>query len=129
MLLTFTFSVFLDANYLNRHSFLGCYEFIFIIMQAKYCQFCLFTAISRPGGYEVYRLVSNITKFPKGRKPLQAECLSLPLSNQKEILKRGTTFKVQFIAIANPSYIDLVHQCIILILKLQTELLDSVHSF
>ena len=70
-----------------------------------------------------------MTKFPKGRKPLQAECLSLPLSNQKEILKKGTTFKVQFIAIANPSYIDLVHQCIILILKPQTELLDSVHIF
>ena len=54
-------------------------------------------------------------------KPLQAEFLSLLPSNQEEIMKRGmtwteqkpkgTTFKVQSIAIANPSYIDLTHMC------------------
>ena len=56
----------------------------------------------------------------KSRKPLQDEFSSLLLSNQKEILKRGmtwteqklkgTTFKVQSIAIANPLYIDFIHQ-------------------
>ena len=39
----------------------------------------LITAISRPGGYEVYRLVSNMPKSPKSRKPLQAIFLSLLL--------------------------------------------------
>ena len=56
-------------------------------------------------------------KSPKSRKPLQGEFFS----NQNEILKRGmtwteqkpkgTTFKVQSIAIANPLNIDLIHQC------------------
>ena len=79
-----------------------------------------YTAISRPGGYEVYRLDSNMPLSQKRRKPLQAGFLSLLQSKQKEILKRGmtstepkpksTTFKVQLIAIANPLYIDLIHQ-------------------
>ena len=78
------------------------------------------TSISRPGGYEVYILASNMPKSPKTRKRLQDEFLSLLLSNQTEILKRGmtwteqktkgTTFKVQYVAIANPLYIDLIHQ-------------------
>ena len=78
------------------------------------------TAISRPGGYEVKILASNMPKSQKIRKPLQAKFSSLCLSNQKEILKRGitwteqkpkgTTFKVQSIAISNPLYIDLIHQ-------------------
>jgi hypothetical protein len=78
------------------------------------------TAISRPGGYEVYRLASNMLLSQKSRKPLQANFSSLHLSNQNEILKRGmtwteqkpkgTTFKVQSITVANPWYIDLIHQ-------------------
>ena len=74
------------------------------------------TAISRPGGYEVYILASNMPEFQKSRKTLQDKLLSLLLSNQKEILKRGmtwteqkpkgTTFKVQSIAVANQLYID-----------------------
>ena len=70
------------------------------------------TSISRPGGYEVYRLFSNMPKSKKSRKPLPDEFLSLLLSNQNKILKRGmtwtehkqkgTTFKVQSLAIANP---------------------------
>ena len=78
------------------------------------------TAISRPGGYEVYRLASNMPKSQKSCKPLQANFLSLLQSNQKKILKRGmiwkeqklkeTTFKVQSIALANQIYIDLIHQ-------------------
>ena len=84
----------------------------------------LFTVISRPGGYEVYRLASNMPIIPKNKRMLlQDEFLSLLLSNQNEILKRrmpwteqkpkGTTFKVQSIGIANPFYIDLIHQCIV----------------
>ena len=75
--------------------------------------------ISRPGGYEVYRLPSNMPKSQKSRNPLQDVFLSLLLSNQNEILKRGIswteqkskgkTFKVQSIAIANPC-IELIHQ-------------------
>ena len=67
------------------------------------------TAISRPVGYEAYILASNMPKSQKGRKPLKDKFLSLLLSNQNEILKRGmtltkqipkgTTFKVQSIAI------------------------------
>ena len=50
------------------------------------------TAISRPGGYEVSRLASNMPKSPpKKRKPVHAKLWSLLLSNQKEILKRGMT--------------------------------------
>ena len=59
-------------------------------------------------------------KSPKSHKLLQSNFLSLLLSNQKEILKKGiswteekqkgTTFKVQSIAIANPLYTDLIHQ-------------------
>ena len=57
-------------------------------------------------------------KSQKSCKPLQDEFPSLFLSNQNEILKRcmtwteqklkGTTFKVQSIAIANPLFIDLI---------------------
>ena len=78
------------------------------------------TAISRTGDYELYIEASNMPISQNGRKPLQDKFLSLLLSNQKEILKRGmtltepkpkgTTFKVQSIAIVNPLYIDLKHQ-------------------
>ena len=37
------------------------------------------TAISRPGGFEGYRLASNMPKSQKSRKPLQAKFLSLLL--------------------------------------------------
>ena len=66
--------------------------------------------------------MKKVLKLKKGI--LQNSCLSLLsllLSNQNEILKRamtwteqkpkGTTFKVHSIAIANPLYIDLIHQC------------------
>ena len=39
--------------------------------------------------YEVYKLASNMPKLQKGRKPLKNTFLSLLLSNQKEIRKRG----------------------------------------
>ena len=58
----------------------------------------------------------------KVSSPCKPIFLSLLLSNQKEIMKRGmtwteqktkgTTFKVQSLAIANPWYIDLIHQCV-----------------
>ena len=77
-------------------------------------------AISRPVGYEIYRLASNMPKPKKSRKPLKNVFLLLILSNQNEILKRGmtwteqkrkgTNFKVQSIAIENLLYIDLIHQ-------------------
>ena len=61
-----------------------------------------------------------MSKSQKSCKLLQANFLSLFLSNQKKILKRGiteteqktkgTTFKVQSIAIPNSLYIDLIHQ-------------------
>ena len=81
----------------------------------------IFTAISRPVGYGVYRLASNMLKSLKSCKPLKAKFLSLLLSNQKEIIKRdmiwteqkpkGTTFKVQSLGLANPLCIDLIHHC------------------
>ena len=49
------------------------------------------TAISRPGGSEVYRLSSSAPKFQISRKRLQGNFLSILLSNQNEILKRGMT--------------------------------------
>ena len=81
------------------------------------------TAISRPGGHEVYRLPSNMPISQKGRKPLQDKFLSLLLRNEKEILRRGmtlteqkpkgTTFKDQSISLANSLYIDLIHQSLV----------------
>ena len=79
------------------------------------------TAISRPGGYEVYRLASNMPKSQKIHKLLPANVfVTSSISNQKEMMKRGmtwakqkpkgTTCKGQFIATANPIYIDLMHQ-------------------
>ena len=54
------------------------------------------TAISRPGGYEVYRLASNMPKSQKSRKPLQANfCFILLISNHNEIPKRGMTWTEQ----------------------------------
>ena len=62
-------------------------------------------------------------KSQKSRKPPQEEFLSLLLSNQNEVLKRGmsrteqkpkgTTFKVHSLGIENPLYIDLIHQCLL----------------
>ena len=80
------------------------------------------TAISRSGGYEVYRFASNMPKSPKKRgNSLQAKIVSLLLRNQKETLKtattwteskpKGTTLKVQSIAIANSLYFDLIYKC------------------
>ena len=76
------------------------------------------TAIARPGGYEVYRVASNM---PKSQKTLQDKFPSLLLSNQKEILKwgitwtqpklKGTAFRVRSIFKANALYIDLIQQC------------------
>ena len=48
------------------------------------------TAISRPGGYEVYELVSNMQKSQKKFKLLQDN-----FCNQKDILKRGITWTEQ----------------------------------
>ena len=91
-----------------------------LLLQIKFCLISRkVTAVSRPGGYEVYRLASNMPESKKC-KPLQDKFLPLPLSIKNEILKRGmtwkkqkqkgTTFKVQSIAVANPLYIDLIHQ-------------------
>ena len=61
----------------------------FVLLIFKYSTFfnrATHTAISRSGGYEVYRLASDMPKSKKKkRKPLQAKFLSLFLSNQNEI--------------------------------------------
>ena len=61
----------------------------FALLNAHYG--ALQTAISRPGGYEVYTLGSIMPKSQKIHKLLQAYFSSLLLSKQNEIVNRGMT--------------------------------------
>ena len=78
---------FFNLLYVLPYAWLESYECHGI--RVTHCQFS--TVFSWPGGYKVYILGSNMPRSQKNRKRLQADFLSLLLSNQKEILKRGMT--------------------------------------